>query len=36
MKAHVEVLIDNDERVASPKKHTQFKARAQKSHPFSD
>jgi len=33
-RAFIDVLIDNDEKVASSKKHTQFKTRVQKPYPI--
>jgi len=36
MRAFVDDLIDNDEKVASSKKHSKFKTRVQKPCPISD
>jgi len=36
MKAFVDGLVDNDEKVASSKKHTQFKTRVQEPYPIYD
>ena len=36
MRAFIDGLIDNDEKVASSKKHTEFKTRVQKPYPLCD
>ena len=35
-RAFIDLLIDNDEKVVSSKKHTQFKTRVQKPYPIYD